>query len=996
MSSDNYTRLQASDEPWCCKKCLKEALPFFNTSNSDSIFNASTSSLTNTSEDANSCPTNHNVPPHSTPAPKHSLNFLSLNCRSLCPKIDDLRLLAEAKSPHVILLCETWLDDSISNDEICINNYNLIRRDRSRHGGGIAMYVRDNIPFSTILSHPSIEFLLISLKLKHCSLLCALFYRPPSSDSTALSLLESSLEAIPPAKLKNLVLLGDFNIDVTTTHLPPLLQSLVDKLSLQQVVSSPTRVTNRSSTTIDHAYISDSLTFNSCVTLPPIEGSDHNCILVSLGVSPPPLPKTSRRKVWLYKRADFDSANRSLSCIPSFFFPGKDVNAFWQQWADLFLTTMSTFIPSKSILPRRNLPYFSKELVLLVRRKQRHFAQAKRLNTPRSWSKYNKVRNKVTTALRSAKRDYLTKLSSKVQSPKDFWPLVHKLNPNRQRIPSVLSHQSISADTPSEKVNLLNKFFSSCFSQESQTSLHSPQNLSSSDTSLSSISCSEDEVHHLLSTYKLKTASGPDGISSTMLRNTAPAISPSLTSLFNLSLKSGVVPSAWKSSNVTPILKSGNPTLVSNYRPISLLSLVSKVLERIVHNRVSKYLSTNSLLSNQQFGFRAGSSTQEALLTIINDWHQLLSSNRQIGVVFLDVKKAFDSVPHSQILDSLAKFGISGPLLSWFSNYLSGRLQRVVLDGSSSSPTSVTSGVPQGSILGPLLFIIFMDSISKVPLLSNAKLYLYADDIVLFMPLNNTRDVHTLQDNINLVHQWAKDHGLTLNSAKSNVLPITRSTHPIPLHLCVDRNPIPVVSSVKYLGVTITSKLSWSEHVNNISKATRRQLSLIYRKFANATPQARSHIFRTAVLPKLDYCSSVWDPHLSTLVSSLESVQKYACRVVTKHWRYDYETLLSNLGWQTLRTRRKLQKLKVCYTILSHQSCIPATTFTPHPHPSPRLHHNRALLTPFVRTVAHKSSFFIDIIPLWNSLSSVIVNSSSPSSFKSRLKQHFASRCLPF
>jgi len=171
----------------------------------------------------------------------------------------------------------------------------------------------------------------------------------------------------------------------------------------------------------------------------------------------------------------------------------------------------------------------------------------------------------------------------------------------------------------------------------------------------------------------------------------------------------------------------------------------------------------------------------------------------------------------------------------------------------------------------------------------------YANDIVLFMPLNNSRDVYTLQDNINLVHQWAKDHGLTLNPAKSNVLPVTRSTHPIPLQLCVDSNPIPVVSSVKYLGVTITSKLSWSEHVNNISKATNRQLGLIHRKFSNATPQARSHIFRTAVLPKLDYCSSVWDPHLSTLVSSLESVQKFACRVITKQWRCDYETLLSNL-----------------------------------------------------------------------------------------------------
>ena len=159
--------------------------------------------------------------------------------------------------------------------------------------------------------------------------------------------------------------------------------------------------------------------------------------------------------------------------------------------------------------------------------------------------------------------------------------------------------------------------------------------------------------------------------------------------------------------------------------------------------------------------------------------------------------------------------------------------------------------------------------------------------------------------------------------------------------------------------------------------------ALIYQKFSNATPQAHSHIFRSAVLPKLDYCSSVWDPHFSTPVSSLEFVQKFACHVITKQWRCDYETLLSNLGQQTLKTCHKLQKLKVCYTILDHQSCIPATTFTPHSCPSLCLHHNKALFAPYVRTVAHKLSFFIDIIPLWNSLPSVIVNSPSSSSFKS-------------
>ena len=215
-----------------------------------------------------------------------------------------------------------------------------------------------------------------------------------------------------------------------------------------------------------------------------------------------------------------------------------------------------------------------------------------------------------------------------------------------------------------------------------------------------------------------------------LLKISASSVAPQLSALFNLSLSSGSVPTDWKLSNITPVYKAGDPSLVSNYCPISLPSLPSKILERIVYNKLLDYLLSNSLLSRSLFGFWPSSTTQEALISAITDWHKLLDSKANVAAVFFDLSKAFDSIPHSSILNALSGVGISGSLHRLFASYLSYRRQCVVLDGCSSTPAAISSGVPQGSILGPLLFILYMDSITIVQLSPDTKI-LYTDDILL-------------------------------------------------------------------------------------------------------------------------------------------------------------------------------------------------------------------------------------------------------------------------
>ena len=547
--------------------------------------------------------------------------------------MDHLKLLASAHSPHIIAITETWLDDTISDRELAIPGYHLLRRDRDRHGGGVAIFIWDNFPFTIILSHTSAELLVVEIQLRRSPVLCGIFYRPPSSDVSVLTSVESALEQLSPSKQDSLVLLGDFNIDRSPSSKHPqlnILLSIEDKLGLKQVVSTPTRVTPTSSSLIDHIYISEHQTYSPCVCLPPLMGSDHDTLKISLTNRQTSRQPSKRRKVWLYKQADFETANNTLQCLPTSIYSQNDVNTFWVEWLDVFMTIIDETIPSKQIKPKTKVPYLTADLLYLVRKKCRLFKQAKKAGTDKAWSKYSKIRNKVTSALRTAKKVYFHQMAASIRSPRDFWSSYHKLNPKHSRTPPKLHHQDTTATNPTEKANLFNSFFTSCFTK-SEPTLPSPDSdptHSPSRPVLSNIECTQEEVHRLLSTHKLNTASGPDGISSQMLRGTANSTTASITTLFNLSLKLSTVPDDWKRSRVTPIPKSGDTSNVSNFRPISLLSLISKVLERCIHNRVMDFLLRNKLLSDRQFGFRPKSSTQDALLTVSRDWHQSLTSHQ--------------------------------------------------------------------------------------------------------------------------------------------------------------------------------------------------------------------------------------------------------------------------------------------------------------------------------------------------------------------------------
>ena len=539
---------------------------------------------------------------------------------------------------------------------------------------------------------------------------------------------------------------------------------------------------------------------------------------------------------------------------------------------------------------------------------------------------------------------------------------------------------------------MLNEFFSTCFNTLLPPLLPLNNDPVLLDQCPEDLLCTVDEIFFLLKSLDVSKANGPDGISARMLKFTAHAIAPSLTRLFNISIRLGRFPTCWKASLVVPVPKSSKHQEASNYRPISLLSVLSKLLERHVHHFISAHLKHSHPLSSKQWGFQAGKSTMTALLAIVHDWLEILDAGNEICAVFFDLRKAFDSVPHQPLLDKLANTGLDWRTTSWIRSYLSNRSQQVCTGGETSPSLPVFSGVPQGSILGPLLFLIYIDDVAAISLSQGSTLNLYADDILLYKLIasGSTQEYAVVQSDINIVGNWVDENYLTLNSAKCKYMTISRKrgNSADQVQLSVNGTPLEHVQSFKYLGLTISSDLSWSAHIISTCSKARKLIGLLYRHFySNTTSESLLELYRAIVRPHLEYAAPVWDPHKLKDVKSLEDTQKFALRMCLKEWSCDYQEVLELSSFPTLQNRRCYQKLTTLFKIVNHLLVFPPDKVQKKHQARPSLHLNsdHMLHHPFARTTASQFSFIPHTVSVWNNLPSEALQATSLRKFKSSI-----------
>ncbi|KAI8518911.1 hypothetical protein Bbelb_021680 [Branchiostoma belcheri] len=500
--------------------------------------------------------------------------------------------------------------------------------------------------------------------------------------------------------------------------------------------------------------------------------------------------------------------------------------------------------------------YSNKQIRAAIRRKHRLHSRAKRLNTEDAWATYRRQRNLVTNLTKRAETVYIEDLVNDVETGKTrrfFTYAKSALGKTSTGIPA-LQVDSVILETPEAKANALNDFFikqTDLPGRSDPTPTFQPTTVP--ESVLDSLQLSEEEVRQQLRTLQVGKSGGHDKITPRLLRLVADPISVSLTRLNNKSLL--LLPTEWKKANVTPIHKAGNRHLTNNYRPISLLSTVSKVLETLVNKRLTAHV--NRILTDNQSGFRPLDNTTLQLTRLVEEWTDAMDKGEIVGCVFLDLWKAFDKVWHAGLLSKLKAYGISGLMHDWFSSYLSDRQQRVVIQGATSAWKSPLAGVPQGSVLGPTLFILYINDLatSSTQCLAN----LFADDTSLSFSHHSVhRVVATLNRELSTVSTWLSTWKLEANIDKCKVMFITTRTlrQPIP-PVTLGGTVLQVVTSHKHLGVTLTNTLSWSQHIEVISTKARRSSGLLCALIRKIPQNLLLRLYITITRPTLEYADIV-------------------------------------------------------------------------------------------------------------------------------------------
>ena len=372
------------------------------------------------------------------------------------------------------------------------------------------------------------------------------------------------------------------------------------------------------------------------------------------------------------------------------------------------------------------------------------------------------------------------------------------------------------------------------------------------------------------------------------------------------------MPIQWKHTNLCAIHKKGKKSDPSNYRPVSLTCIASKVLEHIVHSHVIKHLSQYGVLNDYQHGFRAKQSTETQLICAVHDIASAIQSNKTIHAAILDFSKAFDKVPNRSLLKKLDYYRIRGPLHNWFESFLTQRTQSVVIGGESSAPVVTTSGVPQGTVLGPLLFLMY---INDLPDGLNSTVRLFADDALLYGTICCDEDTADLQDDLYRLEDWQQKWQMEFNPSKCKIMCFTTRRDPPKREYVFCGEILEEVEHHPYLGVMLDNKMRWSPHVETITSKANKILGLIKRNLWNCPKTVKETAYKTLVRPKLQYACSAWDPHHQKDKAALERIQRKAARFVTGNYDQTMSVteMLQDLQWDTLEMMRRHTRLSTVY-----------------------------------------------------------------------------------
>ncbi len=754
--------------------------------------------------------------------------------------------------------------------------------------------------------------------------------------------------------------------------------------SLEQLVTFPTRGNN----TLDLFFTNNSSLVDSISALPGI--SDHEIVHVLANLSPHRSQKPPRKIYQFHKTNEEGMASHLTDLrdkITTMFTNKASTDQLWTTFRQGLEQAMHQFVPTKTWKPRSGLPWISKKIKSLIRKKEQLFRKMRQTNSPQDSRKFKEIRHKCQSEIRKAYHSFIDGIidPDPKQPQKRFWSFIKSLRRDNMGIAPLKDGDGV-ASTASDKAEILNNQFSSVFTSEPPGDL--PDIDGPDQPTMPDINISTNGILKLLNSLNPHKAQGPDGIPPRILKDHAPLIAPMLQCVFQRSIDEGQVPADWLRANVAPIFKKGNRSAAANYRPVSLTCICSKLMEHVLASSMMTHLDSHNILYEWQHGFRSRRSCETQLVTFLHHLAQNMDRGRQTDVVIMDFSKAFDKVPHRRLMKKLCHYGIRGSAHRWINSFLHGRSQRVVVDGNASRSAPVLSGVPQGTVLGPILFLIY---INDLPSRLKSDCRLFADDCILYRQISSKTDSDTLQSDLDRLTDWEAKWLMTFNPDKCFSMTISKSRSPTRTTYSLRGHPLDIVDTAKYLGVTIDSKLRWKPHINIITNRANNILGLLKRNLRNAPTPVKEKAYNTLVRPHLEYCSSVWDPHQQYLSRKVEMVQRRAARFTLNryHNTSSVTNMLDQLNWTTLAQRRVVSRLCLVHKISHCLVAIPSLPYLPPLQYASRHCHRFSYTRYSPKSDVFKYSFFPSTIVQWNALPEVLVVLPTADAFRAALQSYY-------
>lgn len=860
------------------------------------------------------------------------------NVRGLNTKLVEARTFVNVNSFDVISLTETFLHAGVSSSEIFNDNYTVYRNDRDTYAGGSLIAIRNDIISTRVHDFEcgTLEDVWIKLRLKDCSLYVCTVYLPPHKPQTVNQIREffkklyDNLSQIE--ENSKILLLGDFNMtylqwdDSSPDSLTPvgyigypLYEEFVEILQCF-TLSNVSRVKNRDSRQLDlivtnvdshnvSTYPSDQRMCKIDPYHPPIEL--HFEVETQTLMPPKSYPKYN------FKRADYDTLNHEIMSMDWSPLSHLNVNDATNYFYEAILRLIDRNVPRKP--DKGKFPiWYTPRLIFVLKQKMRYHAMWKRHRRQHHFQLFRKYRSDQNRLEPRCFLKFIRNVEENVSTRmKEFWQYTKSLR-KTNTYPNTFTLADRSETNPQRIADMFADHFSSDF-QNAQQSV--PSNLTFTPLTtqrLSRVDVVESDVLKILKGLDENKGAGTDGINAIFLKNTATSICIPLALLFQNSLNHGTFPDLLKVTKIHPIFKKGNDSLVSNYRPIAILNTIEKVFERLIHDVVYKFVKPH--ISSNQHAYQKGRSTLTNLAEHELFLSNALDSKEQVDVLYADMSKAFDLVNHPILLKKLESFGLNGNLLEWFQSYLTDRSVHVTFNGYISKSFIPRSGVPQGSILGPLLFVIFMNDL---PDYLDSTCSIFADDVKVCRVVRNIEDAEALESDFMALGEFCATNGLSLNDNKCAVMTYTNKLYDIQYGYkrTTHNGFLSRTSDFKDLGVCFDGKLRFDVHIDTIVKKAFKTLGFVIRtcrKFHN--PDTIIYLYNALVRTQLEYASPIWSPYYKEYIVRLERVQRRFTRYLFKkfHIPYlEYDGRLAVLGMQPLVFRRLLNDGVFLYKVIN-------------------------------------------------------------------------------